>query len=119
MSTESIATRLVDLCRKADFKTAQDELYASDAVSIEPEGSPWSTAEGIEALNAKVAQWNEMVAEVHSVGVSDPMVVGNFFSVEMTFDLTMQNGMRNRGEQIAVYEVRDDKVVREQFFYSM
>ena len=78
------------------------------------------TADAIrEATRAKVAQWHDMVKEVHETGVSDPVVAGSFFSVSMTFDLTFQDGNRNQGEQIAVYEVRDGKVVREQFFYSL
>jgi hypothetical protein len=40
MNTESIANRLVELCRAGKFEQAQKELYASDAVSIEPEGLP-------------------------------------------------------------------------------
>jgi ketosteroid isomerase-like protein len=118
MDTLSIANRLVELCRNTEYRKAQDELYAGDAVSVEPEGSPWWNAEGIEALNEKVAKWHEMVKEVHRSGVSDPVVAGPFFSVSMVFDLTFQDGNRNLAEEIALYEVRDGKIVREQFFYT-
>ena len=119
MDVPSIANRLVELCRTADFATAQDELYASDAVSIEPENSPWETASGIEALNAKVAHWNQMVKEVHKVETSDPVIAGPFFSLRMAFDLTYQDGTRNQGEEICVFEVLDGKIVKEHFFYRM
>ncbi len=36
MTTQEIANRLVELCQKGDFETAQKELFAEDAVSIEP-----------------------------------------------------------------------------------
>ncbi|HEU5053519.1 MAG TPA: SnoaL-like domain-containing protein [Hanamia sp.] len=39
MNTEQIANRLAELCRKGDFESAQKELFAEDAVSIEPEAS--------------------------------------------------------------------------------
>ena len=119
MSTKDIATKLINYCRKADFETAQSELYADNAISIEPDNSPWPSVEGIANLNAKVRQWDEMVKEIHESSVSDPIIAEPFFSVRMVFDLTMQDGTRNRGEQIAVYEVADDKIVREHFFYRM
>jgi hypothetical protein len=40
MSTQQIAERLVELCRIPDYETAQKELFADDAVSIEPYASP-------------------------------------------------------------------------------
>jgi len=119
METQRIATRLVELCRKAEYGRAQDELYASNAASIEPEGSPWSSATGIQALKAKVDKWHEMVKVIHASDVSDPMVAGSFFTVTMAFDLTLQDGARTQSEEIAVYEVKDGKVVKEQFFYSI
>jgi ketosteroid isomerase-like protein len=115
MDTQRIANRLIELCRKAEYANAQNELYAENAVSIEPEGSP---AEGLAALNAKAEKWNAMVEEIHSTDVSDPLVAGNFFSVKMVLDISLKGGVRNRGEQIAIYEVKDGKIVREQFFYS-
>jgi len=38
MTTVDIANRLVELCRKGDFETALKQLFADDAVSIEPHG---------------------------------------------------------------------------------
>jgi hypothetical protein len=35
MSTQQIATRLMELCNKGEFEAAQKELFADDAVSIE------------------------------------------------------------------------------------
>ena len=43
MNVDAIAARLVMLCREGQFEQAQRELYADDAVSIEPEGVPPST----------------------------------------------------------------------------
>ena len=39
MSTKEIARKLKKLCEQGDFETAQKELFANDAVSIEPMAS--------------------------------------------------------------------------------
>ena len=46
MNTRQISERLVELCRQGQFEAAQTELYADDAVSIEPDGAPMELAEG-------------------------------------------------------------------------
>jgi hypothetical protein len=119
MSTESIANKLVALCRIGKYRQAQEELYADHAVSIEPEGSPWNNAEGLEALLAKIDIWEDIVEEVHNMEVSDPIVAGNFFSIRMFNDITFKGQGRVVGGEIGVYEVQDGKIVGEQFFYSM
>ena len=40
MNTEQVAKRLVELCRTGAHAQAQQELYTSDAISIEMEGAP-------------------------------------------------------------------------------
>jgi len=40
MTTGQIASRLAELCRQGQFEAAQKELYAENAVSIEPEAMP-------------------------------------------------------------------------------
>ena len=40
MTTKEVAERLVELCRKGDFESAQSELFADDAISIEPYSTP-------------------------------------------------------------------------------
>ena len=40
MTTEEIAERLVSLCRQGNFEAAQRELYAVDAINLEPYGTP-------------------------------------------------------------------------------
>ena len=41
MNTQEIAKKLVEMCRQGKYLEAQNELYAENAVSIEPEGSPF------------------------------------------------------------------------------
>ncbi len=48
---------------------------------------------------------------------SEPVVGGNHFSVAMGMDVTMKGGERMQMDEIAVYEVKDGKIVKEQFFF--
>jgi len=119
MSTVTeVANRLVELCRQANYSGAVDELYASNVLSIESAGAPAERVEGIEGVREKGKQFAEMLEEHHGVEVSDPIVADNFFSVNMTLDVTMKGSGRSKMEEIAVYEVKDGKVVKEQFFYT-
>ena len=76
MTIQQIADRLTELCRKGDFKKAQEELFDENAVSIETESSPAFEKEtkGLKAIFEKGDKWNSMVQEVHSSSVSDPLV---------------------------------------------
>jgi ketosteroid isomerase-like protein len=122
MNTEQIATRLVELCRKGEHEQAQRELYAQDAVSIEMPGSPAAAAgdtKGLEAIYEKGRQWAAGLETVHSSEVSDPLVAGNWFSVTFSMDVTFKDRGRMQMDEVAVYHVRDGKVVSEQFFYDV
>lgn len=117
MTTQEIADQLVAFCRQGQYNEAQSQLYAENAVSIEPEGSQWGKAEGLDAIKAKAEQWGSMVEEMHGLTVSDPLVAANFFSLSMTNDVTFKGMGRMTMEEICVYEVADGKIVKEQFFF--
>ena len=118
MTTSQIADRLVALCRAGQFDAAQLELYADDAISIEPDGTPMQVAEGLAAIQEKGRQFMASVEEMHGVTLSEPVIAGNFFSIAMTLDATFQGRGRVKMEEICVYEVDDGKIVCEQFFYT-
>jgi ketosteroid isomerase-like protein len=120
MNTEQVAKRLVELCRKGEYEKAQKELYADDAISVEMEGAKGlGNAKGLPAIFEKDRQFNAMLEAVHGSSDSDPVVAGNWFSVAMTLDATMKGRGRVNMQEICVYQVRDGKIVREQFFYDV
>ena len=122
MTIEQVAARLVELCREGKYEQAQDELYARDAVSIEMAGLPdgaLGDAHGIEAIREKGRRWAENVVEVHGGSVSDAVIADGWFSVAMGIDATYRDRGRVASSEICVYEVREGKIVREQFFYAM
>lgn len=117
MTTDEIAKRLVELCREGKYEQVFQELYSPEIVSIEPEGGTWGTVKGFEALAEKAKKWQEMVEEVISGEISDPIVADNFFSCTMKTKVKMQGEIVNMDE-VCVYKVENEKVVSEQFFYT-
>lgn len=120
MTTQQVADRLVELCRKGQFVEAVQELYSDDIISIEPDGSGLPThCEGIPAIMQKGEQWNAMVEQVNSSNISDPIVAENFFSMTMKSNMKMVNAPEAMDmDELCVYNVVDGKVVKEQFFYT-
>lgn len=119
MTTKEIADRLVALCREGKYETAQKELYSKDAVSIEPEHSPGlQTVKGLDAIVEKGRQFQAMIEAVHSSTLTDAVIAGNVFAVAAVLDVTLKGMGRVPMEEVAVYEVKDGKVVKEQFFYQ-
>lgn len=118
MTTQEIANRLVELCRKGDFGTAQAELFANDAVSIEAFETPDFEKEtkGLQAIKEKLEKWMSMVQEMHGANFSDPVIAGNSFAVAMNMDVTMKEGGRMNMDELCVYQVKDDKIISEQFY---
>jgi len=116
MSTTTVATRLVELCRQGKFGQAQEELYAREARSVEPEthaSGPLGNVEGLAAIRRKAQLFDETCSELHGVTVSEPQIAGSFFSLTMG----LEEGGRRSIDEVCVYEVANDKIVREQFFY--
>lgn len=120
MSTQKVANRLVELMRKGDGMTAIKELYAENIVSKEMPGYPaGEVTSGKEAVTQKSVEWFNNVKEFHKGEISEPHVAGNHFSCTMDFDVTFKDRGRQQMNEICVYEVNNDKIVNEQFFYNM
>jgi hypothetical protein len=122
MSTATVANRLVSLCREGKYEEAQRELYANDAVSIEPQemaNGPMGNANGLDAILEKGRRFMENVEAIHANELSDPVIADGWFSVSMHLDATMKGQGRADMREICVYHVRDDKIVQEQFFYDV
>jgi hypothetical protein len=118
MSTEEIANRLVACCRKGDWETAHRELYGQNARSIEPYATPDFQKEtvGLAAIREKGKKFDAMVEKVHSLDVSEPLVAGNSFACTLTMDITMKGRERMQSPELCVYQVKDGKIVSEEFF---
>lgn len=119
MTTKEVADKLVQLCRKGENLQAIDELYADNIVSKEPKGSPVEVTEGKEAVKNMTRQWEESVAEIHSSYCSDPIIADNHFAIVMDIDATYKTRGRMKLSELCVYEVKDGKIISDEFFYRM
>lgn len=119
MTTQEVADKLVQLCREGKNDQAIEELYADNVVSREPKGSPMELTEGKAAVKNKTIRWEESVKEIHSATCSDPIVAEYHFSIVMNIDATYKEHGRMNMSEIAVYEVKDGKIIADEFFYRM
>lgn len=119
MTTQEVANRLVTLCREGKFEQAVQELYAPDIVSVEAEGTPNRVEKGLAAIAEKAARFESKIERINRTTISDPIVAENFFSMAMLMNVRMK-GMDTDidMDEICVYNVRDGKVVKEEFFYT-
>jgi hypothetical protein len=118
MTTQGVANRFNELAQSGNWAQIQDELFSDDAESVEPPHSQGlQSAKGKDALKQKGEMFNSMVEEMHSGYSSEPVVAGNHFAVAMGMDVTMKGRGRSKMDEIALYEVKDGRIVKEQFFY--
>jgi len=117
MTTKDIAEKLVSYCRNNQEDKAYEELYSPEITSIEM-AEPMKEVHGFEGIQKK-GQWWQDNFEVHATEVSDPLVADNHFTVKFWMDTTHKpSGHRSQMNEIAVYEVKDGKIWKEQFFYN-
>ena len=114
MTTRQIALRLIELCSQQKFSAARQELFADDTISIEANGEP---IVGLKALNEKEKIWHQSISAIHAIKFSKPLISGNYFSISIHWDLTYKGKERGDWKELAVFEVKDEKVVFEKFYY--
>lgn len=109
-----IASRLASLCNEHKFVEAYTELYADDAVSIDPNNKN-EPMTGLHKLIEHEKQFLSRV-EVHDVKVSDAIFAGNYFSVTFSMHFTIKGHDSKTIEEICVYKVENGKIISQQFF---
>jgi len=118
MTTQDVATKLVELCKAGEFMKAVDTLYSKDILSVEPMAMQGMPAEmrGLDAVRGKSVWWMEN-HEVHSCKVTGPFVAGDKFIVEFDLDVTNKpSKKRMQMKEAGLYVVANGKVMREDFF---
>ena len=117
MTTQEVADRFFELAQQGNFDQIQEELYDENVRSIEPSHSNWQNIQGFDKLREKAKQWQDMTEEMHGGYTNKPQVAGNFFVCIMGMDVTMKGQPRMKMDEVAVYEVKDGKIVLEHFFF--
>jgi hypothetical protein len=118
MTTQEVANRLSQLFKENKFQEAQEELFSQDCESVEPAHSPgMQSVKGLDAIKKKGEEFNNMIEEMHGGYAGEPIVAGNYIALAMGMDATYKGMGRQKMDEIALYEVKDGKIVKEQFFY--
>ena len=118
MTTQDVANRMNELFKTNNWNQVQEELFADDCESIEPpHAQGLQTVKGKEAIRKKGEDFLAAIEEMHGGWSSEPLVGGNYISFAMGIDVTMKGMGRMNMEEICVYEVKDGKIMKEQFFY--
>ena len=118
MTTQEIADRFHELAQQEKWFEIQDEFFSEDVKSIDPAGSPYfGNAEGRAAVRRKGEEFVSRIEAVHSLRTTAPVVAGNHFVVGREKDITVRPHGRIVINEIMLYEVKDGRIVLEQFFY--
>lgn len=116
-TTEEVAQKLVEYCRKGEWMKAVDDLYANEIVSVEAHAMENMPAEmrGIDQVRGKT-EWWEKNMEVHNAEMTGPFVARDTFVVGFDVDVTDKNSKkRMQMSEVGIYSVKDGKVAREEF----
>lgn len=117
MSTQDVAEAFTALCKSGQLDEAGDRFWADDVVSLEPQDGPMSRTEGRDQAKAK-GDWWVQNNEIHAFSTEGPMVNGDQFVLRFKMDVTFKpTGERSTVDEVAVYTVREGKIVEERFFY--
>ncbi len=106
------------LYQQEKHQQAQAKLYHQNIESFEDKKLGLPSTKGMEAIKQKTKIWDESVLKIHKAFVSEPIVTGNYFAVTMENDITFKNKGRMQIKEICVYEVSNEKIVKEHFFYE-
>ena len=115
METKDVAERLVAYCRAGEWTKPYEELYSPEIVSIEM-SEPMRECRGMDEVLRK-GEWFDSNYEIQDPELLGPYVNDNRFTVHFTMTMkNKQSGASERMSEIALYEVRDGKIVHETFF---
>jgi hypothetical protein len=121
MTTLELGTKLVELCKAGNNHQALETLYSPDVVSVEAGAPPGKDREtrGLAGVIGKSKWWTEN-HEIHSHSVAGPWPHDDRFIVQFTYDVTFKPASKRfTMAEAALYTVKDGKIVREEFFYTM
>ncbi|ANI87958.1 hypothetical protein A9P82_00670 [Arachidicoccus ginsenosidimutans] len=118
MTVQQVAARFNELAKEEKWFDIQDELFAENVKSIDPENSPYlGYAEGKANVRKKGEDWVKRITAGHHFHTTEPVMAGNYFAVGREMDFTVDGFGRIQINEIMLYEVKDGKIISEQFFY--
>ncbi|MEL6797537.1 MAG: nuclear transport factor 2 family protein [Planctomycetota bacterium] len=114
MDTMELAHTFVGLCAQGKLEEAQ-RFWSDDIVSIEGFPGPQQVCRGRAAVLEKQKMW-AAGTQMHGITCEGPYVNGDQYSARFSLDCTDREGTRATMHEVALYTVKDGKVVEERFF---
>ena len=121
MTTMEIGKALVVLCQQGRNMEAIEKFYSPTIESFEPFTHPQigQVQQGIDAVKGKNQWWVDN-HQIHRVEVNGPFPNGDQFIVHFTYDVTPKHtGKRMPMSEMGLFTVRNGKIAKEAFFYTM
>ncbi len=121
MTAMEIGKAVADLCKQGKNQEAIDRFYSPNVVSVEACATPGMdrTMKGIQAIKGKNQWWVDN-HEIHGGSVDGPYPHDDRFVLHFKYDVTpKQIKKRITLDEVGLFTVKDGKVVKEEFFYSM
>ncbi len=116
-TTIEVAAGYTALWLAGDYRAAGETYWAEDVVSIEPRARADGTASvcrGIESVRARCLNWFSTHG-IEDLSLDGPYVTGDHFALFADM-LIVHAGQRTPHSQIAVFAVREGKIVEERYF---
>lgn len=118
-TTAEVAAHFTALWLAGEFRAAGERYWADDVVSIEPHALPDGSDQvcrGIEAVRTRNLGWLATHG-IEDLSIDGPFVTGDHFALFADM-LIAHAGRRTPHSEIAVFVVRDGRIVEERFFYD-
>lgn len=121
MSIDQLASDFAHLLLSGRSVEATEKYWAEDIVRIlparQPPGAP-RRATGYAAARANLLEWIG-TSDVGELAIDGPFVTGNVFALFIDMEIAdPATGIREPFSEIAVFTVRDQKIVEERYFYA-
>jgi ketosteroid isomerase-like protein len=117
MTSKEVAQAFTQLCKEGKFDDAGKRFWSEDVVSREPMEGEMAMVKGRTAVEKK-GEWWYANHEVHSAKTEGPYVHGDQFAVRFAFEITPKGGQRMSMDEVALYTVKNGKIVEERFFFN-
>ncbi len=111
-----VAAELVRMFNDGQWSEIEEKFWSPKITSVEGVGvaKAWK---GRKAVDAKNKAWLD-THTIHSARAEGPFVGASGFAVRYSMEIEDKgNGQRTKMEEVGVYEVKDGKIVREEFMY--
>jgi len=118
MTTVQIAEKLTSLLREGKFEEIYDTMFDQENVNhIEPQSPYFPDITGVKAIKEKDSVMAGNIAEVHALEVGDAITSKDFIALPYKMSFTMKDGNKAELDELIVYQVKNEKIILEQFFY--